>query len=60
MRKFRWYAEYVLTQCEIDGCVNDAQGKLTTSGYELCSDHYQQWTTNNMFVVEDDGKVVLK
>ncbi|MEX0665694.1 MAG: hypothetical protein WD598_13135 [Acidimicrobiia bacterium] len=50
----------MLTQCEIDGCVNDAQGKLTTSGYELCSDHYQQWTTNNMFVVEDDGKVVLK
>jgi hypothetical protein len=46
-------------KCEIDGCVDDAQSKLTTSGYELCSSHYEQWSTKNMFVLEQDGKVLL-
>ena len=46
-------------RCEIDGCIEDAQSKLTTSGYELCPSHYDQWSTKNMFVVEEDGKVVL-
>lgn len=48
------------TKCEIDGCSNNAQPKLTTSGYELCAGHYEQWAGNNMFVVEESGKVVLK
>ena len=47
------------TQCEIDGCSVDAQPKLTTSGYEFCLEHYEQWAGNNMFVVEDGGKVLL-
>ena len=50
----------MVTTCEIDGCSADAQAKLTTSGYELCAEHYDQWGANNMFVVEDDGKVMLK
>ena len=48
------------TRCEIDGCSADAQEKLTTSGYEFCTDHYEQWAANNMFVVEEDGRVLLK
>ncbi|MEX2255053.1 MAG: hypothetical protein WEC34_06420 [Acidimicrobiia bacterium] len=47
-------------KCEIDGCSEDAQSKLTTSGYELCARHYDQWSSNNMFVIEEGGKVVLK
>jgi hypothetical protein len=49
----------MLVRCEIDGCSNDAQSKLTTSGYELCSLHYDLWSTKNMFVVEERGTVVL-
>ena len=49
----------MIVQCEIDGCVEDAQSKLTTSGYELCPSHYEQWATRNMFVVEEHGKVLL-
>jgi hypothetical protein len=49
----------MIVRCEIDGCVEDAQSKLTTSGYELCPHHYEQWATQNMFVVEERGKVVL-
>jgi len=48
------------TKCEIEGCSNNAQPKLTTSGYELCADHYDRWASNNMFVVEEDGKIVLR
>jgi hypothetical protein len=48
------------TTCEIDGCTTDAQGQLTTSGYELCPAHFEQWKADNMFVVEEDGKVLLK
>jgi hypothetical protein len=47
-------------KCEIDGCSNNAQPKLTTSGYELCAGHYGQWSENNMYVAEESGKVVLK
>jgi hypothetical protein len=47
-------------KCEIDGCSENAQPKLTTSGYELCTGHYDQWDENNMFVVEERGKVMLK
>jgi hypothetical protein len=47
-------------KCEIDGCSNNAQAKMTTSGYEFCSGHYKEWADNNMFVVEEDGKVLLK
>lgn len=47
-------------KCEIDGCSDNAQPKLTTSGYEFCLDHYGQWVENNMFVVEEHGKVMLK
>ena len=46
-------------KCEIDGCNDEAQSKLTTSGYELCSHHYDLWSTKNMFVVEERGTVVL-
>ena len=49
----------MIVRCEIDGCADQAQAKLTTSGYELCAGHYDQWATNNMFVVEERGKVVL-
>jgi hypothetical protein len=49
----------MIVRCEIDGCSDQAQAKLTTSGYELCAGHYDQWATNNMFVVEEHGKVVL-
>ena len=49
----------MIVKCEIDGCFENAQSKLTTSGYELCSSHYEQWSTKNMFVVEERGKVVL-
>jgi hypothetical protein len=47
-------------KCEIDGCTDNAQPKLTTSGYELCSEHYGRWAQDNMFVTEENGKVVLK
>jgi len=47
-------------KCEIDGCSDNAQAQLTTSGYELCPDHYAQWSEHNMFVFEEGGKVVLK
>ncbi len=46
-------------RCEIDGCAEQAQAELTTSGYELCASHYEQWSTKNMFVVEERGKAVL-
>ena len=49
----------MIVRCEIDGCVESAQEKLTTSGYELSASHYEQWATNNMFIVEEHGKVVL-
>ena len=49
----------MIVRCEIHGCVENAQSKLTTSGYELCPSHYEQWSTKNMFVVEEHGKVVL-
>ena len=48
------------TTCEIDGCRADAQGQLTTSGYELCAAHFEQWKVDHMFVVEEEGKVTLK
>ena len=47
-------------KCEIDGCSDNAQSKLTTSGYELCTGHFEQWSANNMFIMEESGKVVLK
>ena len=46
-------------KCEISGCNDAAQSKLTTSGYELCAHHYHLWSTRNMFVVEERGAVVL-
>jgi hypothetical protein len=49
----------MVVRCEIDGCSDAAQAELTTSGYELCARHYEQWSSRNMFVVEDRGKVVL-
>lgn len=49
----------MVVRCEIDGCSDAAQSELTTSGYELCAGHYEQWSSKNMFVVEDRGKVVL-
>jgi hypothetical protein len=47
-------------KCEIDKCTDNAQPKLTTSGYELCVNHYGRWSQDNMFVTEEDGKVILK
>ena len=47
-------------KCEIDNCTDNAQPKLTTSGYELCAEHYGRWAKDNMFVAEEDGKVILK
>ena len=47
-------------KCEIGGCSDNAQAKLTTSGYELCVSHYDQWVANNMFITEENGQVVLK
>jgi hypothetical protein len=47
-------------KCEIDTCTDNAQPQSTASGDHLCAVHYEQLAANDLSVVVESGKVVLK